>query len=204
MGNDGVYKGSASDTQAAFARLMQTIKAKKSNIVVNGSNDVFMIKMRKEAIAQGVDSVKIWACGIACYTPNFLEQGGKDVEGTYVYMQNLPFEDQGSNDSLDAFLGAIGGAGKATSWGAAAWAAADEFKQVADDIAATDGPNALDAGEVPREDQDRQQLRRQRLLRPARAAQVLRLHGRDAGAERQVRPRSSPPRRASSTATPTT
>src|SRR6185436_16817004 len=50
---------------------------------------------------------------------------------------------QGSNDSLDAFLSAIGGAGKATSWGAAAWAAADEFKQVADDIAATDGPNAL-------------------------------------------------------------
>ncbi len=143
VGNDGVYKGSASDTQAAFARLMQTIKAKKSNIVVNGSNDVFMIKMRKEAIAQGVDSVKIWACGIACYTPNFLEQGGKDVEGTYVYMQNLPFEDAGSNESLDAFLGAIGGPKKATSWGAAAWAAADEFKQVADDIVATDGPNAL-------------------------------------------------------------
>ncbi len=134
---------SGSDTQAAYGRFVQAIKAKGSTFVYNGSNDVAMVKMRKEAAAQGVNTVKIWACSLACYTPAFLQQGGKDVEGTYVSLAFLPFEDQGSNDTLDAYLTAAGGPSKATSWGASAWAAADEFKAVVDQIVAKDGPNGL-------------------------------------------------------------
>jgi hypothetical protein len=142
--SDGAFKVSGSDTQAAYGRFVQTIKEKGSTYVGNGSNDVAMIKMRKEANAQGgTPTVKVWSCSAACYTPNFLEAGGKDVEGTYVALGFLPYEDAGSNASLDAYLAAIGGVKKATSWGAAAWAGADEFKLVADQIVAQDGPNAL-------------------------------------------------------------
>ncbi len=122
---------------------MQTVKQKGSTFVYNGSNDVAMVKMRKEAAAQGVDTVKVWACSLACYTPNFIQSGGKDVEGTYVTLQFLPFEDAGSNDTLDAYLAAVGGPTKGTSWGASAWAAADEFKAVADKIVDEGGPNAI-------------------------------------------------------------
>ncbi len=110
IGNDGEFGVSGSDTQAAYGRFVQAIKEKGSTFVYNGSNDVAMVKMRKEAAAQGVNTVKVWACSLACYTPNFLQSGGKDVEGTYVSLAFLPFEDQGSNDTLDAYLDAVGGA----------------------------------------------------------------------------------------------
>ncbi len=141
--NDGEFGVSGSDTQAAYGRFVQTIKEKGSTFVYNGSNDVAMVKMRKEAAAQGVDTVKVWACSLACYTPNFIQSGGKDVEGTYVSLQFLPFEDAGSNDTLDAYLAAVGGPTKGTSWGASAWAAADEFKAIADKIVDEGGPNAI-------------------------------------------------------------
>src|SRR5262245_52084172 len=37
----------------------------------------------------------------------------------------------------------MGGPAKGTSWGASAWAAADEWKAVVDKIVAADGPNGL-------------------------------------------------------------
>ena len=43
-----------------------------------------MVHLRKEAKLQGVDSVKIWACNQGCYDKLFVEQGGADVDGTYV------------------------------------------------------------------------------------------------------------------------
>jgi hypothetical protein len=143
MVNDGEFGVSGADTQASYARFIQAIKAKGSTYASSGSNDVSMVKLRKEAAAQGVNTVKVWACSVACYTPSFLQSGGKDVEGTYVWLQFLPFEDAGSNATLDAYLAAIGGPSKGTSWGASAWAAADEFKAVVDKIVAADGPNAL-------------------------------------------------------------
>jgi Periplasmic binding protein len=143
MKNDGEFGVSGADTQASYARFIQAIKDKGSTYAATGSNDVSMVKFRKEAAAQGVNTVKVWACSVACYTPNFLQSGGKDVEGTYVWLQFLPFEDAGSNATLDAFLAAIGGPSKGTSWGASAWAAADEFKAVVDKIVAQDGPNGL-------------------------------------------------------------
>jgi hypothetical protein len=42
-------------------------RAKNSNDVFDLSNDVAMIRMRKEATAQGLTSVKVWACWISCY-----------------------------------------------------------------------------------------------------------------------------------------
>jgi ABC-type branched-subunit amino acid transport system substrate-binding protein len=143
MTNDGEFGVSGADTQASYARFIQAIKAKGSTYAATGSNDVSMVKFRKEANAQGVNTVKVWACSVACYTPNFLQSGGKDVEGTYVWLQFLPFEDAGSNATLDAYLAAIGGPNKGTSWGASAWAAADEFKAVVDQIVAKDGPNGV-------------------------------------------------------------
>ncbi|HEX7097343.1 MAG TPA: ABC transporter substrate-binding protein, partial [Acidimicrobiales bacterium] len=141
--NDGEYKVSGRDEQAAFTRFTEPIKQNRSTLVSNGSNDIAMVKMRKEANAQGVDTVKVWNCGLSCYTPQFLEAGGADVEGTYVWIQFLPFEEADTNAELKAYIDAIGGVEKATSWGAAAWAGGVEFKQVIDKIVEEDGPNAI-------------------------------------------------------------
>jgi ABC-type branched-subunit amino acid transport system substrate-binding protein len=139
---DGTMKVSGRDEQAAFTPRIQLLKSKNGNYVYNGSNDIAMIKMRKEAKAQDLNSVKVWACSLACYTKAMLAQGGADVEGTYVWMQFLPFEEADTNAELKAYIDGVG-ATKADSFGAQAWQAAAAFKQVIDNIVAKDGPNAI-------------------------------------------------------------
>ena len=102
-----------------------------------------MIRMMKEAKAQGVDLSKVlWACSLACYTKNMLAQGGADVNGVYVWMQFLPFEEASLNAQATAYVNGVGAA-KVDSFGANAWQAAVAFDQVANAIVAKSGPNAI-------------------------------------------------------------
>jgi hypothetical protein len=138
---DGTPKVSGRDEQPAYTPRIQAAKAAGSTYVYNGSNDKAMISMRKEAKAQGLDSVEVWACSLACYTRAMLE-GGPDVEGTYVWMQFLPFEEADTNAELQAYVDGVG-ADKVDSFGAQAWQSAAAFKEVIDRIVETDGPNAI-------------------------------------------------------------
>jgi ABC-type branched-subunit amino acid transport system substrate-binding protein len=139
---DAVMKVSGRDAQAAFTPRIQTLKAANGTFVYNGSNDRAMVNIRKEAKAQGLNSVKVWACSLACYTRNMLSSGGTDVEGTYVWMQFLPFEEKSANKELAAYVDSVG-ADKVDSFGAQAWQAAALFKNAVDKIVAADGPNGI-------------------------------------------------------------
>jgi hypothetical protein len=100
-----------------------------------------MIRMRKEAAAQGYSGIQLWACSLACYTKAFLAQGGSTVEGTYLWMQFLPFEEASSNPADQAYVTALGS--KVDSFGAQAWQAGLAFKQAVDGIVAKSGPNGV-------------------------------------------------------------
>lgn len=139
---DATPKVSGANTQADYTPRIQTAKAANATYVYMGSNDRAMWTMRKEAKAQGLTSVKIWACSLACYTQAFLTTGGADVEGTYVWMQFLPFEEAASNPEAAAYVKAVG-ADKVDSFGAQAWQAGTLFEQVVNKIVAKSGPNAI-------------------------------------------------------------
>jgi hypothetical protein len=139
---DGTPKVSGRDEQPAYTPRIQAAKAAGATYMYMGPNDRAMIALRKEAKAQGLDSVKVWACSLACYTRNMLSGGGPDVEGTYVWMQFLPFEEASSNAELKAYVDSVG-ASKVDSFGAQGWQAAAIFKQVVDGIVKADGPNAV-------------------------------------------------------------
>jgi ABC-type branched-subunit amino acid transport system substrate-binding protein len=145
---DAVLKVSGRDEQAAFTPKVQQIKANKSNYVYMGSNDTAMVNMMKEAKAQGVDTVKVWSCSLACYTPKFLKNGGADIEGTYVWMQFLPFEEASSNEALKAYVDNVGGMSKVDSFGAQAWQAGMLFKHVVDKIVESDGVNGVTRAKI--------------------------------------------------------
>jgi hypothetical protein len=147
---DATPKVSGRAEQSAYTPYIQTMKAAGSNYLYNGSNDTTMIKVRKEAKAQGLTGVKVWACSLACYTRNMLSVGGADVEGTYVWMQFLPFEEADSNPELAAYVEAIG-ADKVDSFGAQAWQAGAVFKTVIDKIVAEQGPNAITRASILKE-----------------------------------------------------
>ncbi len=139
---DGTPKVSGADTQAAYTPRVQLAAAKGSTYVYDGSNDVAMVRMRKEALAQGLTSVKVWDCSIACYTKAFLAEGGSAVEGTYVSMGFLPFEEASANAEDQAYVNAVG-PGKVDSFGAEAWQAGVAFQTAVNMIVAKDGPNAI-------------------------------------------------------------
>src|SRR5579871_1115346 len=139
---DATPKVSGADTQPAYTPRVQLAKSKGSTFVYDGANDVAMVRMRKEAAAQGLSSVKVWGCSIACYTKAFLAQGGADVEGTYISMPFLPFEEASYSPEDQNYVNAVTYA-KADSFGAAGWQAAVAFEDAVNAIVKKDGPNGI-------------------------------------------------------------
>ena len=66
---------SGRDEQAAYTPKVQLVKSTGANMVYDGSNDVAMINMRREANAQGLTGVDAWVCTVACYTEAFKKAG---------------------------------------------------------------------------------------------------------------------------------
>ena len=139
---DATPKVSGRDEQSAYTPRIQALKAAGATFVYDGSNDRAMVNMRKEAKAQGLTSVKVWACSLACYTRNMLSSGGADVEGTYVWMQFIPFEEADTNKEAKAYVDSVGPT-KIDSFGANAWQSAALFKDAVDRVVKADGPNGL-------------------------------------------------------------
>jgi hypothetical protein len=139
---DAVPTVGLADTQPLFTPRVQIARAKGSTYVFDGAIDTSLIFMRKEATAQGDTTVKVWACTINCYAKSFLQSGGTDVEGTYVSLPFLPFEEASSNPDEAAFVNGVGLA-KADLAGAWAWLAADAFADSVNTVVARDGPNGL-------------------------------------------------------------
>lgn len=144
---DSTLRVSGRDEQAAYGTRVQQVQADGSNFVYNGANDRAMVAMRQESVAQGLDGVDVWACSLSCYTQSFLETGGTDVEGTYVWMQFLPFEEADSNEALQAYVDGVG-IDEADAFGAQAYQAALLFEHVVDEIVATDGINGITRAKV--------------------------------------------------------
>ena len=94
---------------------------------------------------QGVDTVKVWDCSLQCYDQRLISEGGSSVEGQYMWISFLPFEDKGSNDTLDNFLKYDQ---KPDGFGAQAFLAGELFAGVVNDIVAADGPNAITRAKI--------------------------------------------------------
>jgi hypothetical protein len=102
--SDAEFGKSGTDIQTGYTDVAQAMKSDKSTYGRNGLDYKGMVLMRKEAQVQGVDTVKVWDCSVQCYDKRLIQEGGSAVEGQYVWLNFLPFEDKGSNPDLDAFL----------------------------------------------------------------------------------------------------
>ncbi len=139
----GEFGVSGTAEQASFGAIVQYMANNGVTWAQSGSNDQSMLKWRNEAAAQNFDDTGVaWVCSIACYTPELLEQGGDNVEGTLVWMPFLPYGESDTNDELATFLEYVG-TDFPPSWAASAWASGLVLEQVIDEIMATDGPNGI-------------------------------------------------------------
>ena len=129
-------------TQSEYGAFIQAMRDNDANFAYTGSDDQSMIKWRSEAEAQGLDDEGVvWMCQLACYTPSFLDAGDV-IDGTYVWIWFLPFDEVDENQELADFMEAIDDPFPA-AWAAGSWAGGVLFEQVVNDIVAESGPNAV-------------------------------------------------------------
>ena len=118
--------------------VVQAIKQDNSTFAYSGSNK--MLDLRKEATLQGVTSVKVWGCTQACYSQDFVNQGGADVEGTQSVITTLPFYTEYKlNPTLKKLVAAVGGIDKVDSNAVASWLAALLFQDAVGKATANGG-----------------------------------------------------------------
>ncbi|HEV7524580.1 MAG TPA: ABC transporter substrate-binding protein [Acidimicrobiia bacterium] len=102
--SDAEFGKSGTAIQTDYTEVAQAIKSHGSTYARNGLDYKGTVLERKEAQVQGVSTVKVWDCSLQCYDKRLIQEGGNAVDGQYVWLNLLPFEDKGSNPTLDGFL----------------------------------------------------------------------------------------------------
>ena len=141
--SDGEFKVSALSPETAYTPIVQAMKQNGSTYaqnLVDYKADVFL---RKESQVQGVNTVKVWDCALQCYDRRLLAEGGNAVEGQFVTLFFVPFEEAKQNKSVNNFLKNVGGIQKADGFGAQAWTAGLFFRDVVNNVVKADGNNGL-------------------------------------------------------------
>jgi len=142
LDGEGFYGISGRAPQTAMTPIVGAAKASNANYFNTLLGFGQVISMRKEAKLQGLNSVEVWDCSRSCYSREFLEQGGPDVEGQYTFLNTLPLEEAKHNKRLRQYINAVG-EDKADAFGATAWAAAILFHEAIDQIVERDGINGI-------------------------------------------------------------
>lgn len=138
---------SARAPQIVYQPIIQQMKDAGSTYGRSGLGSASTVSFRKEAKLQGLTTVKVWDCSVQCYNNSLLEQGGADVEGQYVYLAFVPFEEAGSNKMLASYVKSVG-KDHADGFGAQAWAAAIYFRDAVNGVVKGGGNNALTRARV--------------------------------------------------------
>ncbi len=133
--------------QSAFTPVVEAAKSHQSTYMHAGLSFTSMVELRKEAMLQGLTSVKVWDCSIQCYDQRLIQQGGPAVEGQYLYTVFVPFEEANANPMTANFL-KFTGRSQADAFGAVAWASGIYFRDVVNAVVQKGGNNALTRANV--------------------------------------------------------
>jgi substrate-binding family protein len=133
---------SARDPQSAYTAIINQMKIDNSNyafsvVSVNGA-----VALRSEAQLQGLNAPDIvWECPVGCYD-KALTANASVMDGEYIAMNFLPFEDASSNAMLQSLLKYVR-RDKANGFSVYGWSAGLAFAQAARAAVAKVGVNGL-------------------------------------------------------------
>jgi ABC-type branched-subunit amino acid transport system substrate-binding protein len=142
LDGEGFYTASARAPQSALAPIVAAAKADESTYLYALSGYQGVVALRKEAKLQGLTSVEVWDCSRSCYSDEFLETGGADVEDQYSFLNTLPLDETKQNKALRDYVKNVG-KDNADAFGATGWAAGMLFHQVIDEIVDEHGVNGI-------------------------------------------------------------
>jgi ABC-type branched-subunit amino acid transport system substrate-binding protein len=140
---DAEYDLSARAQQSAYTPIAQQMKEDGATYARSGLAFSSTVSLRKEAKLQGVNSVEVWDCWVACYTGQLLEQGGSDVEDQYVSLNLVPFFDEAKANKMTSNFVRYTGKDEVDGFGAQAWAAGVYFRDTVNAVVEAGGNNAV-------------------------------------------------------------
>ncbi len=142
--------------QSGYTPYVQALKDHHSTYARDGSDYVSNVLLRKEAQVQEVNTVTVWDCGLQCYDQRLISTGGSAVNGQYVWLPFLPYQDKGHNAELDNFLQYDT---KPDSFGTQAWIAGQVFATAVKDVVAKTRTERSQSLHAPRRHPRPHQLR---------------------------------------------
>jgi ABC-type branched-subunit amino acid transport system substrate-binding protein len=137
---DAEAGASGRDPQSHFTPYATTLADEQSTFVFNSASFPTFLTFRREAVAQGDDSVEMWMCQSTCYDPAYIEAAGDLAEGTQILLSHLPFEEAGANEEMQTFVDRVE---THNGFSILSWTAARLFEEAVRRVVEADGPNAL-------------------------------------------------------------
>ena len=129
---------SGKDPQSAFTSIVNKMKSDGSNYALNFLAVNSEVELRSEAQLQGLtDPNIVWWCTEACYD-KVAKQNANVMNGMYVTLGYLPFEEASSNPMLKNFVKYVG-KDKIDGFAVSGWVAGLEFAQAVKDAVAKKG-----------------------------------------------------------------
>jgi ABC-type branched-subunit amino acid transport system substrate-binding protein len=140
--SDAEFGKSGTAIQSDYTEVVKAIKSNKSTYARSNLDYKGTVLMRKEAAAQGVNTVKVWDCSLQCYDKRLIGEGKEAVNGQYVWLNFLPFEDGDANPELANFLKYDK---SPDGFGAQSWIAGEAFARAINDTMAANNndPNSI-------------------------------------------------------------
>jgi Periplasmic binding protein len=133
---------SARDPQSAYTAIINQMKLDNSNYAFSVVGVQGAVALRSEAQLQGLtDPNIVWECPIGCYDKT-LTANASVMDGEYIAMNFLPFEEASSNAMLHSFLKYVG-RDKANGFSVYGWSAGLAFAQAARAAVVKVGMNGL-------------------------------------------------------------
>ena len=143
IGFEPVYDLEIGGEELNFTPIVREFESRGATYARNGLDYVSTVRMRREAQVQGVD-VPVWDCGAQCYTPDLITEGGDAVEGQYVSVSHIPFEEPDAVPAMREYLRYVEETGGLQgTFGLQGFAAGLLFERAVAGIVEEDGPNAV-------------------------------------------------------------
>ena len=132
---------SGRDPQSAYTPVINQMKSESSNFSMTTMPLASAVELRSEAELQGLNNSDIvWEC-ITCYD-DAIHDNAQVMDGTYMTLKYLPFEEAKSNKMLQTFIKYVG-KDNANGFSVFGWVAALAFGEAANNTAKTEGVNGL-------------------------------------------------------------
>jgi ABC-type branched-subunit amino acid transport system substrate-binding protein len=140
---DSSWNVTGNAPQSQFTPIIQAMKNDNSNYGLSLQAVTGVVSERQEAQLQGLtDPDIVWECTIACYLDEAVEKAGDVMEGEYMSLQFLPFDEGSANPMTKNFVKYVG---KDNLNGFASWGftAGLLFEQAAKAVVQKDGKDGL-------------------------------------------------------------